>query len=403
MSNKQIASSKRFIKSYKYRLYPTLLQAITLNQYLGCGRYVYNRLLAENTDQYQLWLQDNTFLKPDTSLAGLVRASTSLRNHTDTPWLKDVPSIILQQKAIDLASAYSNFFSHKRGYPNFKKKGYNDSFRIVGQDSIRIVPEGIILPKMKEPIEIRWSRDLPSTPTSYTVTRNSAGEYYISFVCEYVPNRPSGTKQVGLDMGIKNLAYMSNGEVIPNPRPYVRAERHLAHLQRRLSKRIKDSKNYHKLRVRIAKLHQYISNFRLDYFHKFTSRLVRENQAIAIEDLNVVGMAKNRKLSKSLFDSAFGLFRRLITYKVIESSDTYLFIADRWYPSTQLCSHCHERPSEKIKLGVYEWTCEHCGTIHNRDWNASKNLEALIDLTGVEEGERIILIPAYSRLIAVLP
>ena len=402
MSNKQLASSKRLVKGYKYRLYPTLLQAIILNQYLGCGRYVYNRLLAETSDQYQNWLQDNTFLKPDVSPCALTKASTTLRTHTDTPWLGAVPSIILQQKAIDLASAYTNFFSHKRGYPKFKKKGYNDSFRIVGQDSIRIVPEGIILPKMKEPIEIRWSRALPSVPTSYTVTRNSAGEYYILFICEYTPNRPSGTGKTGVDLGIKNLAHLSTGEVIPNPRPYERAQKHLAHLQRKLSKRIKDSKNYHKLRVKIAKLHQYIHNFRLDYFHKLTSRLVRENKAIAIEDLCVSNMVRNHKLSKSLLDSAFGLFRTILTYKVLESSGTFLFIADRWYPSTQLCNHCGQLPTSKIKLGVYEWTCEHCGTIHNRDWNASKNLEALIDLTGVEDGRRIIPVPPYTQHFAVL-
>lgn len=366
-------------KGYKYRLYPTPIQASELNQILGSARKVWNMLLGDIQTEYLEWQTGVTSLKPDVSQYCLSGRITQIIRRVDMSYLAKISSIALQQKAMDLATAFSNLFKGHNAYPRFKKRGYNDSFRIVGNASIHISQYGIRVPNTSSYIEIRWSRQLPSTPTSYTVTRTSSGQYYISFICEYVPDRQSGTGRVGIDLGLHDIATISNGTTIKNPHWYTRAQRKLAHIQRTLSRKVIGSNNYYQTKFKLAKLHQYISNARMDYLHKLSTRLIRDNQAICLEDLQVSSMSRNSRLAKHILDAGWSLFKSMITYKALESSDTTLVIADRWYPSTSLCNHCGNRPTVKLKLATRAWICEHCGAHHHRDFNASKNLEALIE------------------------
>ena len=394
-----VTSERLHTKGFKYELRPTPDQAIELNKILGCSRKVYNELLAISQNDYLLYKNGLSEVKPNVTQYSLINLSTQLKYRTDLYYLKAISSIVIQQKAIDLSTAFNNFFKHRSGYPRFKKRGYNDSFRIVGKDSIRISQNGIIVPNTQcGPIQVLWSRDLPSEPSSYTVTRTASGRYYISFVCQYVPNRPSGTNQVGIDLGVKDLAVMSNGTILPNPKWYHLAMKKLAHLQRQLARKVKNSINYHTARIRLAKWHEYISNSRKDYMHKLTSKLIGDNQAISIEDLNVKGMVRNRHLAKSIIQSGFGQFRQYLVYKVMESISSYLIIADRWYPSTQLCSYCGVKSPTRINLSMRQWQCGQCGTTHHRDANAASNLEALIPsaLQYIEPGHRIVLMPALD-------
>ena len=389
-------------KGFKYRLYPTPEQAQVLNKYLNDTRGLYNHLLADCIEIYKQWKLNPSLPKPDVSQYALVNAATTMRRRSDMLWLGAVPSVILQQKALDLATAFTNFFKRSdksKGFPRFKKKGYNDSFRVVGEGSIHVTPDGVTVPKTNSPIRVRWSRDLPSAPSSYTITRTATGKYFISFVCEYTRDRQSGTGKIGIDVGIKDIVYLSNGQSIPNPKPFIKAQKHLAHLQRKLARCVLGSRNFHKLRIRVAKIHEYISNFRKDFLHKLSSTLISENQAICVETLNISGMVKNHKLAKHIMDAGFSLFRSLLMYKAQESSHTRLFLADPWYPSTQLCSSCGCLPSIKIKLSIRKWTCEHCSAVHQRDFNASKNLENLIDgAMGklMDPDTRIMTIPRFS-------
>ena len=395
---------KKFIKGFKYRLDPTPEQKTVLNKYLNDTRGLYNNLLADCKSLYNEWKSNPTLPKPDVSQYGFVNAAKHMRRQPNMLWLGAVPSVLLQQKAIDLATAFTNFFkktNKNQGFPRFKKKGYNDSFRVVGSDSIRVTPEGVTIPKTNTPIKIRWSRDLPSTPSSYTITRTATGKYFISFVCEYIPDRKSGTNKVGIDVGIKDIVYLSNGQSIPNPKPFAMAQKHLAHLQRKLARCTSGSRNFHKLRIKVAKIHEYISNFRKDFLHKLSSTLISENQAICVETLNVSGMVKNRRLAKHIMDAGFSLFRSLLMYKAKESSHTRLFLANPWYPSTQLCSSCGCLSSIKIKLSIRKWTCEHCNAVHQRDFNASKNLENLIDSPRalaalMDPDNRVFTLPRFS-------
>ena len=381
-------------KGFRYELRPTPEQATELNMILGSARKVWNILLSDAQADYQAYQSGHTDSKPNVSGYSFVKQSTTLKARNDLLWLGRITSIAIQQKALDLGTAFTNLFKGHNAYPRFKKRGYNDSFRIVGEDAIRINEYGVIVPKTTTgTIQVLWSRELPSAPTSYTITRTSAGRYYVSFICTYVPRRQSGMGRIGIDVGLKDLATMSDGTAIENPHWYVQAQKRLASLQRSLSRKVQNSNGYHQARLKLAECHEYIRNARSDYLHKLTSRLVGDNQAICIETLQVSNMSKNHSLAKHILDAGWAIFRSMLAYKARESSNTYLILADQWYPSTQLCSHCNLRPTVKIILSQRQWTCEHCGTHHHRDHNASKNLEALIEPTLREAGlaNRVIM------------
>lgn len=377
---KVIDDTKACQKGYKYRLYPTEEQKQLLEKTFGCTRYVWNHFLDKSIKDYEACKADDTLSKPDVSGHGFVIKLPVLKRQPETSWLNEVSSVALQQKLLDLEQAFQNFFGKNRkkanGYPKFKSKRYRQSFRLT-KAGFSLVNGQLYLAKCLEPFKVVWSRELPSDPTSVTISKTAAGEYYVSFVCYYMPVKTNGTNITGIDLGISNLATLSTGEDIANPKHYNKTQKQLARLSRRLAKKQKGSKNRNKARIKVAKLHEHVANQRKDFLHKLSTKLVRENQALAIEDLRVANMSRNRKLAKHIMTAGWGMFRKFLEYKAIDSQHCRLVIADAYYPSTQLCSACGIKPTEKLKLHVRQWTCSSCNTTHGRDHNAGLNLKQL--------------------------
>ena len=387
-------------KGYKYRIYPNKEQEKDIAKVFGSCRYVYNRLLHESIEEHKLYKEDpEKHTKPEISIREYSTKIVKWKNEEETSWLADVSSVPLQQASRHLVSAFSTFFKKKKGYPNFKSKKNKQSasFTVSGY---RIKEKKLWLGRLKSGITVKWSRELPSEPNTCIISKEPSGKYYVSFICEYSPTRTEGQGIVGVDVGITDLAVMSSGEFINNPRHFSKNQTTLAKLQKRLSKKQKGSKNREKARLKVAKIHEKIKYSRLDFIHKLSSRLIRENQAIAIESLMVKNMVKNRKLAKHISDAAWGMFRQHLVYKVNETISGKLLIADPYYPSTQLCNTCNKRPKRKIALGTTKWTCSFCSTVHQRDHNAAINLEILLraSLKNWEVGAKVVLANRYHSL-----
>lgn len=237
----------------------------------------------------------------------------------------------------------------------------------------------MILPKLKLPIKVRWSRDLPSLPSQLTLSKDRVGHYHVSFLCLVTPVPTNGTEHIAIDLGVKDLCVLSDGTRISNPKKYLELQDKLARLQRQHEKSKKDGKNREKLRIKIAKVYKRIRNYTLDLLHKLTTSLVRRSKAIVIEDLNVAGMVLNHHLARHIIGAQFGTIRRLLEYKCRASSWCNVVIADRFMPSTNKCSVCGLKPSVKLKLETRKWTCEHCQAVHDRDYNASLNLLKVLE------------------------
>ena len=399
------------VKGFKYRIYPTDEQKVLLAQTFGSCRYVYNYCLDRSITAYQTYKADlgslakppgSALAKPSTNYYQFAKWLSELKQIPEHSWLYDVSSAALQQSVKRLDKAFSSFFKQKGrvGYPKFRSRHQRQSATLP-TSGFRFHDNQLFIAKSKEPIRVVWSRDLPSEPTSATITLTQSGRYFISFTCAYQPVPTNGQDIIGIDLGIKTLATISDGGTIANPRHYVKSQFKLRKLQRQHSHHKKGSANRNYSRLKLAKLHEHIANQRQDYLHKLTSKLVSENQAICIEDLNVAGMSKNHNLAKHILDASFGTFRQLLTYKVLDSSWCRVLIADRYYPSTQLCSNCGTKPTLKIKLGIDKWVCQNCQTTHGRDDNASRNLLSLaiastakwLDFPG-----HIVLLPRYETI-----
>jgi putative transposase len=370
--------TQSFIKGYKFRIYPTDEQKEYLAKIFGCTRFVYNKALAKSIEDYNNYKNNpDIFQKPNVSAFGLCYNLVNWKQSEETSWLSDVPSHVLQMSLHNLANAFTRLFKTKKGYPQFKNKHDKQSATFT-RVSYTLKDNVFKIAKCKDPINIRWSRELPSGEIGpCTISKTSSGKYFVSFMCEYIPEKTHGKDFIGIDAGITDLATISTGEIIINPRYFTRAQKQLAKYQRRLSKKNKGSSNRTKAKIKVARHHEHIANQRLDYVHKFTTRLIRENQAIAIENLNISNMVRNHKLSKHIMDAGWGIMRKQLTYKAIASQHCKLIIADPYYPSTQLCHVCGRKSDIRIKLGVTKWQCSYCSTIHGRDDNASKNLEQL--------------------------
>lgn len=394
-----LENRRPFVKGFKYRIYPTAEQQLYLAKIFGSCRYVFNRCLAESRIEYETWFANKTLVpKPFISQVTFIYRLPVWKHDEETVWLKESPAQVLQHACKQAADAYLQFFKRKHGYPRFKSKHDVQSATFSNQIYV-VTPDGLKLPKIDSLFKINYDRSFPSgKPGACTISKTKTGKYYASFVCEYEPVKESGSGFVGIDAGITDLAVISDGRSLPNPRYYVTAQRQLCRLQRRLSKKQKGSKNRNKARQKVALLHEHIANQRKDYLHKFTTRIIRENQAICIESLKVCNMLKNHKLAKHIADAGWGEMRRQLVYKAIASQHCTLVLADPYYPSTQLCSTCHHTPSVKIKLGVTKWVCEYCGAVHERDNNASLNLELLARSYRISHGHGIILARPYTPL-----
>ncbi len=354
---------------YQYRFYPTDQQQQSLAQLFGCVRVVYNDALV---------ICKLSGKKP--SSAELQKLVITHAKKTETRvWLKEVSNIPLQQSIADLEIAFKNFFDScsckrkgkKVGYPKFKKRTSDQSARLT-RGGFSIKGEGVYLAKIGivNPI---WSRELPSEPSSVTIIKDCAKRYFLSFVVEIKPIQVDAKNQsIGIDLGIKTFAVMSNGEKAESP-SYKKLDRKVRKLQRKLARQQKTSKRRNVTRVKIAKLHNRIADTRKDFLHKLSTKIVNENQVIILEDLNVSGMVKNRKLSRAISQQGWREFRTFCEAKSEKFGREFKVIS-RWEPTSQICSDCGFRWG-KIDLSIRSVLCLSCGIEQDRDKNAAKNIE----------------------------
>jgi putative transposase len=357
-------------RAYRYRFYPTLEQAGLLNRTFGCVRYVYNRALAERS---RAWTQEQERV----TFAGTCRMLTAWKAEPETAWLYEVSNVALQQGLQHLQQAFVNFWGKRAKYPNFKSKRKSKASATFTTSGFRYKDGRVTLAKMSEPLDIRWSRPLPegAEPSTVTVSRDAAGRWHISILVETtVEELPPLDSAVGIDAGITSLLTLSTGEKIANPRHERSDRQRLAKAQRELARKVKGSANREKSRRKVARVYARITNRRADTLHKLSTRIIRENQTVIIEDLSVRNMVRNRSLARAISDASWSEFRRMLEYKADWYGRTVIAV-DRFYPSSKTCSSCGVIAA-KMPLGVREWECASCGTAHDRDVNAAKVIRA---------------------------
>jgi putative transposase len=358
--------------AYKCRAYPDPEQASVLNRTFGCVRVVWNRTLAWRYQRYCGEQARTSFARANAYL-------TAMKATEDFGWLNEVSSVPLQQAIRHQQVAFSNLFARRARYPRYKSRTGRQSAEYT-RSGFRYRGGRLFLAKMDTPLAFNWSwpdiNPASIDPTTVTVSRDPCGRWYVSFAVD-VPDPaqfPATGAMVGVDLGIKDFAVTSDGEKIPSPRRLERRERNLARYQRRLARCQKGSANRAKAKAKVARAHRKVRASRTDFLHRTSARLVREHDVIAIEDLAVKNMVRNRSLAKAISDCGWGTFRRVIAYKAARAG-RHLIVIDRFYPSSKTCSACGHLLAE-LSLGTRHWTCPGCGTRHDRDINAAKNILA---------------------------
>ena len=354
-------------RAYKYRFYPTSDQVELLAQTFGCVRFVYNSILRWRTDAYYERQEKVGYIQANARL-------TALKKEPEFAWLNDVSCVPLQQSLRHQQSAFSNFFAGRAAYPAFKSKRHKQAAELTAS-AFKYRDGKLYMAKSKTPSDVRWSRPLPCAPSTVTISKDAAGRYFVSCLCEFEPaSLPVTAKTVGIDVGLKDLFVTDTGFKTGNPRHTAKYAKRLALLQRRLSKKQKGSKNRAKARAKIARIHAKISDCRLDGLHKLSRKLINENQVVCVESLKVKNMIRNPKLSKAIADAGWSKFVRQLQYKG-EWAGRSVVAIDPFFPSTKRCSACgHTLP--KLALNVRLWTCPECAATHDRDVNAAKNIKA---------------------------
>ena len=352
-------------RAYKFLFYPTPDQAEQLARTFGCARFVYNHFLRLRTDAF---FQD----KKRVGYNDTARMLTVLKQQPETEWMNEVSNVCLQQSLRNLDVAFKNFFQKRTKYPTFKSKHGPQSVRYMS-NGFRIKDGKLWLAKQDAPLNVRWSRKLPSVPSSVTVSRDCAGRYFVSCLCEEdIQPLPVTTNVVGVDLGLKDALITSEGQRIANPQFLLSVSKRLNTAQRRLSRKQKGSKNRAKARIKVARLHARVSDARNDWSNKLTTQLVRENQVISAESLAVKNMLRNRSLARAIADVGWSEIVRNLEYKSAWYGRTFVQI-DRFYPSSKRCSCCGHT-LKSLDLATRAWTCPECSATHDRDINAAVNI-----------------------------
>ena len=366
---------KTVIKGYKYRIYPNEKQKVQITKTFGCCRFIYNHFLAMRIELYKT--KQKSMSKTECN------NYCNQKLKKEYPWLKEVDKFALTNSIYNLDNAYQNFFREikkgnaNQGFPKFKsKKNNHKSYRTNFTNNnieVDFSNNQIKLPKLKW-VKCKLHREFTGKILSATISQVPSGKYFVSLNIECKHEElPKNNNTIGLDLGISDLLITSEGEVFENNKLTYKYEKKLAKLQRQLAKKQKGSKNFNKQRIKIAKLYEKIINIRKDNLHKISSQIVKENQFIFSEDLNIKGMVKNHNLAKSIHDVSWYELTRQLQYKSEWNGRIYHKV-DRYYASSQLCNVCGYKNKEVKNLSIREWTCPKCGTYHDRDINASINI-----------------------------
>ena len=348
-------------KAYKYRIYPNKEQKEFFAKCFGCVRFFYNKSLRDMNDIYES--------------TGKFKNITPASYKEDYSFLKEVDSLALANAQLNRNTAFKSFFSHKSGFPKYKSKRNDQSYTTNNQGSVKISDNNryISIPKCSR-IRIKMHRLFEGNIKSITVSRTTDNRYYISLLVETeIEPLKTTKKMIGLDLGIKDLIVDSNGHKYKNHKYLTKSQTKLAKEQRKLSKMVKGSNNRNKQRIKIARLHKKIYNQRNDYLHKLSKKIIDENQIIVLEDLKVKDMEQNNKLARNISDASWSRLVSMLTYKANWYDRTVVKVPHD-YPSSQLCSICGHKNSITKSLNIRKWTCPECGTVHDRDINAAKNI-----------------------------
>ncbi|MFI6733051.1 RNA-guided endonuclease InsQ/TnpB family protein [Nonomuraea sp. NPDC050451] len=356
-------------RAYKYRFYPTSEQADELARTFGCVRLVYNKALEERTRAYALQGRRASYVESSAAL-------TAWKKTPELAFLAEVSSVPLQQALRHLQAAFANFFAKRARYPTFKSRKKARAGAEYTRSAFRWRDGRLTLAKMDAPLDIRWSRPLPegAEPSTVAVSRDAAGRWFVSILVEEkISPLPPVEASVGVDAGLTALVTLSSGEKIVNPRHERVDRRKLAKAQRELARKTKGSNNRAKARLKVARVYARITDRRRDFLHQLSTRLVRDNQVIAVEDLTIRNLVKNHRFARAISDAAWRELRMMLEYKAAWYGRA-LVAVDRWFPSSKLCSACGTLVGS-MPLTIREWTCA-CGVVHDRDVNAAKNVLA---------------------------
>jgi len=358
------------LKAYKYRLYPTKKQQKLLEKHFGCCRYIYNWALELKTKSYTNDKKKLSFFDLGNLLPQLKKENT---------WLKEINSQSLQQSIKHVESAFTRFFREKKGFPKFKSKHRSrSSFSIPQNVKVDFEKSYVVVPKVGK-VNTIFSREFEGKVKTCVVSKTRTNKYYISILVETKDTIPKKSKikektSLGIDLGIKHFLITSNGDKIDNPKFLAKDLKKLKVLQRRASKKVKGSNSRRKANLKVARTHEKITNKRTDFLHKLSTRLIRENQTICLEDLAVSNMIKNHKLARSISDVSWSNFVSMLQYKSEWYGTNIVFIG-RFDPSSKLCSSCGTI-NKNLVLSDRDWICEKCKTTHDRDINAAINIKS---------------------------